>query len=80
MKMQEAFTNKLVSLEVNSACSDLLYDKTGESDSNESDSTDGDIDEREVIRPRYRPSLPNRSKSAPLPSDDDDSSEGWLIA
>lgn len=74
-KVQDAFTNKLVSLEVNSSSSDLFYDNT-----RKSDSTDGDIDEREFIRPRYRPSLPNRSKSAPLPSDDDDSSEGWLIA
>lgn len=36
----------------------------------------GTSHKRAVGRPPFRPSRPNRSKSAPLPSDDEDSSEG----
>lgn len=49
-----------------------------------SDSSDDEVNntghrtahKRAVVRPPFRPSRPNRSKSAPLPSDDEDSSEG----
>lgn len=50
--------------------SDILY--------NYSDEKSLKNTEVEVRRQRFKPSLPNRSKSAPLPSDDEDSSEGRL--
>ncbi|KAI8581023.1 hypothetical protein K450DRAFT_234263 [Umbelopsis ramanniana AG] len=45
------------------------------SSSDEESNTDRTIHKQKVVRPPFRPSRPNRSKSAPLPSDDEDSSE-----